>query len=62
MCVYQSAATIPKKRQQAPVTDSSLPKAASHEQDAATLRSFETFMHEFLVRVDNKFDPLRALK
>jgi len=47
----ESAATIPKKRKQAPVTDSSSPKAASREQVAANLRSLETFLDEFLVQV-----------
>jgi hypothetical protein len=47
----------------APVTDGSSPKAASREQVAvANMQSLETFMDEFLVRVDNKFDSLRALK
>jgi len=35
-------AIIPKKRKQAPVTDSSSPKASSREQVAANLRTLET--------------------
>jgi len=42
-------AIIPKKRKQAPVTDSSSPKASSREQVAANLRTLETFMDKFLV-------------